>query len=230
MQHLSGDFTLYCCSYYIFRFFFKILLSLFTLPVYYIFLLYPSLSLSPPFSTLSSFLPLFSSLAPSLLLLSSFSSLIYPISTSFSLFFFSTSPTYFSYLSIYILSYPSFLVSSLINTAPIRGFYTLLLLFLYLQIFSQNTSFALYSSRLLYFLSLSFSTSLSSFFHSFLISPSFLFSLSFATSTFLFPFSYLFHIYFFLPFLFFLFSTYFSYLSILPLYIPCHILPSYFPR
>ena len=144
----------------------------------------PSLSFS---TSLSSFFHSFNN-TPSFLLpnsfpisLSSFPSLISSISTSFSLFFFSTSPTslYFLYISLVI---PSFLVSPLINPAPIRGFHSLLLSFQYLPTFSQKTSMVLYSSRLLFILSLSFSTSLFSYFVSYLISPSFLFSRSFATS------------------------------------------------
>ena len=102
----------------------------------------------------------------------------------------------------------------LINPAPIRAFYTLLLSFQYLPTFSQNTSFALCSSRLLYFLSLSFPVSLVLF----LLLPLFsFFSLISHLPDFSIPFlfSYLLLIYFFLPFLFF----YFSYLLLLPLYI-----------
>ena len=116
--------------------------------------------------------------------LSPFYPLIYSILT---LFFFSTSlpSLYYSISSQWLL--PCFLISSLINAAPKRRFSTLLLSLLYLQIFSQKTSIALYSSRLLFILSSSFSTSLFSYFDSFLISPSFLFSRSFATSPFPFP-------------------------------------------
>ena len=153
---------------------------LFTLPVYYLFLLSPSLPLSRPISTRSSF-PLSLSFPTSL---SPFYPLIYSILT---LFFFSTSlpSLYYSISSQWLL--PSFLISSLINAAPKRGFYTLLLSFLYLQIFSQKTSIALYSSRLLSFPLISFPVSLSSYFDSFLISPSFLLSRTFATSPFPFP-------------------------------------------
>ena len=102
--------------------------------------------------------------------------------------------------SIYPLSYPSPLFSPLINAAPKRRFYSLLLYLLYLPIFFQNTSFALYSSRLLFIPSFSFSTSLSSFFYPIL------FSLISLLPDFSIPFlsSYLFHTY---SFLFFYFST-----------------------
>ena len=85
------------------------------------------------------------------------------------------------------MSYPSSLFSPLINAAPKRRFYSLLLYLLYLQIFFQKTSFALYSSRVLSIPSLSFSTSLSSFFHSFNNTPSFPLSRSFPISLSSFP-------------------------------------------
>ena len=216
MQHLCGDFTLYCYRSYISRYFLKKLLSLFTLPVYYLFYLSPSL---PLLSYFYSFL-----ISPSFLFSRSFPISLFPffspissILTSFSLFFFSTSlPLYTS--SIYPLSYPSFLFSPLINTAPIRRFYTLLLSLLYLLFFSKN-----------FFRSLLFSSTIFSIFILlylslvlFLLVPDFsLFSLLSLLRYFSIPFlfSYLFLIYFFLPFLFsssptslyFLYSIYLIY-------------------
>ena len=192
------------------------------------------LYLSSSFSHFLIILSLFPYLSPSRFLYPLSPLLSLPYSTSFSLFFFFFFP-YFSYLSIlplYIPCHnPSLLFSSLINAAPKRRFYSLLLYLLYLSINFQKTSFSLslLPSTYIFLLYPSLPLSLS-FFYSFLFSPFFLFFRSFPIS--LSSFSSLicsiftsFSLFFFFPLL---------YLLLLPLYTSSiytlSLLPFYFPR